>query len=72
MFHTFTRIKVLFVIAFLVIGAGLWGYDALYVWPARACEKMGHWWDPHDRVCAIPVSITAFTHRPITAVKPGK
>jgi hypothetical protein len=71
MFHTFTRIKVLFLAVFLLIGAGLWGYDALYVWPRKACEAKGHWWDPLSHSCAVPVSITVFTHRPITAGKAG-
>ena len=72
MLHTFTRLKVLFVAVFALISAGLWGYDALYVWPQKDCEKKGHWWDPHDRVCAIPIPLTYFTHRPNPGVKPAK
>jgi hypothetical protein len=71
MLQTFTRLKLLFLAIFLLIGAGLWGYDALYVWPRKACEEKGHWWDPLSRSCAVPVSITTFTHRPITGAKPG-
>ena len=70
MYHSFTRLKVLFVIVFVAISAGLWAYDALYVWPRKACEQRGDWWDTKDRVCAIPTPLTFWTGRPNVAPKP--
>jgi hypothetical protein len=67
MYLTFNRLLALGVALFLAVSLGLWAREALYVWPRKACEARGDWWDPHDRVCAVPISVTKFTGRPIGA-----
>jgi hypothetical protein len=60
----YTRLKLVFLALFALISAGLWAYNALYVWPAKACEAKSDWWDPKDRVCAVPMSLSTITGRP--------
>lgn len=73
MTENYTRLKLFFLGLFALLAAGLWGYNALYVWPERACEAHGDWWDGHDRVCAVPMPLTVWTRRsPDAAAHPGK
>jgi hypothetical protein len=55
---------------FLAAIAGI-GYEWRYVWPARACEDKGAWWDPKDRQCLSPMPIWRITNRP-SANPPAK
>ena len=59
----YNGLKLLLLGLFVLISAGLWGYDALYVWPSRACEAKGDWWDDKDRVCAVPMPLSHWTGR---------
>ncbi len=59
------KIRLGFVIVFAVLCAAMIAYQILYVWPAQRCEAMGDWWDPRDRVCAVPMPISHFTGRRI-------
>jgi hypothetical protein len=49
-------------------------YQVVVGMPATHCEQRVRWWDPDSRQCGMPVSVTAFTHRPIGSapVTPGK
>ncbi len=47
------------------------GYEWRYVWPVRACEEKGAWWDPKDRQCITPMPIWRITNRP-PAAAPAK
>ena len=66
MYQSFRILRLVFLVIFAVLCAAVWGYQILYVWPQRACEARGDWWDWHDRTCAIPMPITTFTHRQLT------
>ena len=59
------KIRLAFLIAFAVICAVMTAYQVMYVWPAQRCEALGNWWDPLDRVCAVPIPISQFTGRKI-------
>jgi hypothetical protein len=61
------RIGLGFLIAFFVISGGLLAYDVFFVWPIKACEEHGHWWDEQDRICAVPVPLSVITGRHIGA-----
>jgi len=61
--RTIDRLKLIFLVIFAICCVGAWTYQALYVWPRNKCEKMGDWWDWHDRVCAVPMPIWSFTGR---------
>ena len=61
--ESYARLKLFFLGLFVLIAAGLWGYNALYVWPAKQCEAQGHWWDDRDRQCGVPVPLTVLTRR---------
>ena len=77
------KIRLGFLILFAVLCAAMITYQIMYVWPAQRCEAVGDWWDPRDRVCAVPIPISQFTGRKIdgklvvthnaqkTAVKPA-
>jgi hypothetical protein len=63
--RTIDRVKLIFLVIFAISCVIIWTYQALYVWPRNKCEKMGDWWDWHDRVCAVPMPIWRFTGRGI-------
>jgi hypothetical protein len=57
---------------FLVASLAIVGYEWRYVWPVRACEQRGAWWDPRDRQCLTPMPIWRLTNRPPAAVTSQK
>ena len=59
------KIRLGFLIVFAVLSAAMATYQVMYVWPSQRCEAMGDWWDPRDRVCAVPIPISQFTGRKI-------
>ena len=63
--RTIDRVKLIFLVIFAISCVIIWTYQALYVWPRNRCEKLGDWWDWHDRVCAVPMPIWRFTGRGI-------
>jgi hypothetical protein len=69
MYQSFRILRLVFLVIFAVVCAGLWGYQLLYVWPKRACEAKGDWWDWQDRACGIPMPLTSLTHRPYHPVQ---
>ena len=70
--YDYTRLKLILLVLFAVGGVALWAHDALYVWPRQHCEAHGHWWDARDRVCATPVPLTIWTHRPGPVARPAE
>jgi len=68
------KLTLLFVGAFAVCCVAVAVYQVVWVLPEKHCEQRGWWWDPDTRVCGMPVSVTAFTHRPIGSprVTPSK
>lgn len=59
------RLRYVFLGLFALGAAATWSYQIFWVEPAKACEAAHHWWDAGGRTCAIPVSISTFTHRPV-------
>ena len=59
------KVQIAFIALFVVTFVGLLSYQALYIWPIQRCEAVGHWWDPQDKVCAVPIPISMFTGRKI-------
>ncbi len=57
------RTKILFLILFAVGATASWGYQIIWVWPAKRCEEHRGWWDVEHRICATPVDISMFTRR---------
>jgi hypothetical protein len=62
--RTIDRLKLIFLGVFFVLAAASWGYQALWVWPAKNCEADGKWWDGSTRTCAHPIYIPDLTGRP--------
>ena len=62
--RTLLRLKILFLVLFLIGTAGSLVYHVMWVKPARACAARGGWWAPRSRVCATPIDITQITGRP--------
>ena len=60
-----TKIGYGFLITFGVLCAAVVAFQVYYIWPANRCEAMGDWWDPQDRVCAVPMPISQFTGRKV-------
>ncbi len=58
------RLKIFFLGVFAVSCALVWGYQLLWVAPAKKCESHGRWWDPSSRVCATPIYLPNLTGRP--------
>lgn len=61
---TINKLKLIFLGIFFLAAAASWGYQALWVWPARNCEAEGAWWDKDTRTCARPIYIPDITGRP--------
>ena len=61
---TIDKLKLIFLGIFVIAAAASWGYQILWVWPARQCEARGAWWDPQTRICAAPLYIPDITGRP--------
>ncbi len=53
-----------FLAAFFVAVAAIGVYQVVWAWPAERCLKAHKWWDPDQRVCATPIDLQVFTHRP--------
>ena len=62
--RTLFRLKILFLILFLIGAAGSVAYHLMWVLPSRECAARGGWWAPRSRVCATPIDITHITGRP--------
>ena len=62
--RTVARTKLIFLGIFAVLAAASWGYQFIWVSPAKQCEEKRGWWDPEHRICAYPIDISTFTHRP--------
>jgi hypothetical protein len=63
------KLTLFFVGVFAVCCVGVAVYQVVWVLPEKHCEQRGWWWDPQTRLCGMPVSVTAFTHRPIGSSK---
>jgi len=63
MLRIFTRVQLTYLGIFVLISAGLWAYEAIFVWPAQKCEAAGAWWNPRDHECDTPLEIWRFTGR---------
>ena len=44
MFRLMTRVQVAYIGLFLIVCAGVFAYEALYIWPMQQCESDGGWW----------------------------
>jgi hypothetical protein len=62
----FDRLKLIFLVVFVVLSTAATVYHFGWVRPAQKCELEEHkWWDPEGRVCAKPVLISDITGRTI-------
>jgi len=60
----YNRLRILFLVLF-VLGAGAsWAYSLMVLRPRNECLSRGHWWSNKNRQCAVPVDITQLTGRP--------
>ncbi|MEO8812803.1 MAG: hypothetical protein ABI376_07830 [Caulobacteraceae bacterium] len=66
-----TSAKLIVLGAFFVASLATLGYEWRYVWPVRACEQKGAWWDERDRQCLTPMPIWRITHRLPATVAAG-
>jgi hypothetical protein len=67
--RAFTIARTAVLALFLIVTAGVVGYQMLYVWPQQKCDREGLWWDPRDRQCLTPIPIERFTGRNFGAYK---
>ena len=63
MFRLMTRVQVAYIGLFLIVCAGVFAYEALYIWPMQQCEADGGWWSMKYRLCATPIPIWRITGR---------
>lgn len=54
----------IFLGAFVLASAGIWGYEWYFVRPGRLCEQAHRWWDAKLHRCLQPIWIPDLTHRP--------
>jgi hypothetical protein len=72
MFRILTRVQIAYIGLFVAVCAGVFAYQALYIWPMQKCEADGGWWSMKYRECATPVPIWRFTGRgPATPAGPA-
>jgi hypothetical protein len=62
--RTLLRLKILFLVLFLLGASASLAYHLMWVKPSRACAERGGWWAPRSRVCGTPIDITDVTGRP--------
>ena len=82
MFRFLTRVQFAYIGVLFAVCAGVFAYQAAFVWPAKACEAHGGWWSAKYNECATPMPIWRFTGRgpagasavpaPTAAVAPSK
>ena len=75
MFRLLTRVQIAYLCLFLFVCAGMFAYEAVYIWPVERCQEHGGWWAPKYRICATPIPIWRITGRmphapPAVAKKP--
>lgn len=63
MFRILGRVQLAYVGLFFLACAGVFSYEALYVWPVQQCESNGGWWSAKYRECATPIPVWRFTGR---------
>ena len=57
---TLGRLKLFFILIFLIAAGWLW-FDQMYnVEPRQKCGESGGWWSPELRECKKPVSIRKY------------
>ena len=62
---TIDRLRWGFFGVFALAVAAIWIFQLGWVAPRQHCESEHRWWAEKYRECAIPVSTSVFTHRPI-------
>jgi hypothetical protein len=66
---TLERLKLIFLVAFAALTAGMLIWQVFWIWPRQNCEKEHKWWDNSQRTCAQPVLISDITGRVIADPK---
>jgi hypothetical protein len=64
MFRLITRVQIAYFGLFVIACAGVFAYQAFFVWPVQQCESDGGWWSAKYRQCATPIPIWRITGRP--------
>lgn len=59
------RVMIGFVAVFGVAVVAIVIYAIFWQRPEQRCEMFGNWWDPGQRVCAKPIFLPDYTHRPL-------
>jgi hypothetical protein len=59
------RVMAAFAGAFLLSVGAVVVYAVFWQGPEHRCEMFGNWWDPGQRVCAKPIFLPDYTHRPL-------
>ena len=62
-----SRVQVAYLGLFVLVCAGVFAYESLYLWPMQRCEADGGWWSMKYRFCATPIPIWRITGRPPVA-----
>jgi hypothetical protein len=63
MFRLMGRVQMAYIGLFVLVCAGVFAYEAMYIWPMERCESDGGWWSAKYRQCATPIPIWRFTGR---------
>ena len=69
--QTIDRLKLFFLGLFFIGAAASWGYQVYWVWPKRACEERGAWWDPDHSIRYEPTAANDPTDKLYSATLPG-
>jgi hypothetical protein len=59
------RLKLIFIVIFFVLVAGVMVWQVGWIMPQKKCEGERKWWDADGRVCAQPVLVSDITGRTI-------
>jgi len=63
MIRLLTRVQFAYLGLFFAVCAGVFAYQAMFVWPARQCAARGGWWSAKYDMCATPIPIWRITGR---------
>ncbi len=76
MFRFLTRVQFAYLGILAAVCGGVFAYQAIYVWPVKACAARGGWWSDKYGECAQPIPIWQLTGRkpgqPAPTISPAK
>jgi len=63
MYRLIGRVQIAYLGLFVLVCAGVFAYESMFIWPMQSCESNGGWWSAKYRECATPIPVWRITGR---------